>query len=311
MRDNQRGSALLSAILLVAITAMLAIAISFTIKNTLSNQILMDNQFRMRAALHGVTLWARDVMNAQYQSQTPYSPARIRFPSRSFHGIQLQGELIDQQGLFNINLLRHANRLPEWSQLVKVLAPDITPTQALTLGTHITNWLTDPTRDAALYARQNPPYRPAGALFINKKEVGMVLGMTPALYQRIAPQLSALPSVRYDDNVNINSVRFPVLSSFFPHASLAQIQSLYACIQSHKPILQMKAIQTACFRQLAIPPTTHFTVSSHFYLLHASAKIAHQQLTLYSLMMIQPADTQSPSSHQPPWQTQLLWQEIF
>ena len=288
MKNKQCGSALLVAILLVVITALLASSIAFTTRLFISQTHSIDNRIRMQTALQGVQDWAIAVLTAQAKSPQLYSPHIIHFTKKKFYGVHLQGELIDQQGLFNLNLLRYSSQIDAFERLLQLSHLQITPVQQQILTQHIYNWITNPAVVALWYANQKIPYRPAGQPFVESSELCWVQGITNKIYRQLQPSITAFPTVRFDDIINVNSVTLPVLSSYFPNTNLAQIQHLFLCIQSNKPIRDLALLKTACFDPQLLRMPNNFNTVSYFYLLRASAKIAQQTMVLTSLLMIQP-----------------------
>ncbi|MEO8101069.1 MAG: hypothetical protein ABI790_00995 [Betaproteobacteria bacterium] len=118
----------------------------------------------------------------------------------SFNGQQLQVSIVDESGKIDINIGNEA--------LMRGLlrSQGATEEEAAALMEAILDW-----RDAdslkrprgaeeAEYTAAGLSYKPANAIFQSIEELRMVLGMTPALYQRLAPLITI-----YSRQAGINS----------------------------------------------------------------------------------------------------------
>ena len=73
------------------------------------------------------------------------------------------------------------------------------------------------------YLRLSPAYRSASQRLYSVSELRLLLGMSEAHYQRLAPWVSALPE---HAALNINTASAPVLASLSPTLSLAKAQQI-------------------------------------------------------------------------------------
>jgi general secretion pathway protein K len=93
----------------------------------------------------------------------------------------------DEAGKANPNAMSHA----EMAALLRQVGAD--PPTANALATALETWRSagsEQGQEADRYRAAGLPYGPAGRRFVNLDEIGMVLGMPPALAARLMPHLS-------------------------------------------------------------------------------------------------------------------------
>lgn len=220
-RTEERGVALLTVLLLVAVMSVIAVA------------VLDDVRFGLRRAAN-----ARSVGQAQWYGLGAEELARVRLArlARATPGrTTLQGDwngrpfrfpveqglieakLSDAVGCFNLNSLVEARgqqlvRRPEGRrQLVDLLtALGWTEPRAGLFADTLSDWIdsddiADGGAEDADYARLKTPYRTGGALLAEVSELRAVRGVTPELYGQIRPYVCALPTSDLSP-INVNTL---------------------------------------------------------------------------------------------------------
>jgi general secretion pathway protein K len=200
---GQRGVALLTAVILVAIAAVLATAIGFAAAmsarrasaNFGAEQALLIAEGAEAMAAYelkqnsGAT--RQDSLDQQWAM--PVGPT-------DFEGVTLEASLQDQQGKFNINNLIDSSTglvdqtgLEEFQRLLVLL--QIEPKWASMLA----DWIdadTAPLPDGAedsTYAALTPPYRTPNLPITSISEIMALPGFGRDRYDRLAPYIAALP----------------------------------------------------------------------------------------------------------------------
>lgn len=203
LRRGQRGVALITAVLIVALATMLATKIGFDSaleQRRSSTMLFLDQGFLVGL---GAEAWAAsflkdDLANSKQDHlgerwATPIPPIPI-------DGGMIEGTLEDVQGRFNVNELVtpqgavNKEGLREFQNLLGLL--ELEPKWAAIFA----DWLdvdTQPTfPDGAeddVYTSQTPPYRAANGPVTSVSELLSIPGFGLERYQRLRPFVTALP----------------------------------------------------------------------------------------------------------------------
>ena len=118
-------------------------------------------------------------------------------------------------------------------------------------------------------------------------ELRLVEGMTPALYQKLAPYLTALPTT--DSRLNINSMAWPLFAILADGITPTQAKAIAACRQENSPFISSQDFSNLCWNKLNIPldSQVQLLTSSNYFLLQGYAKMGQQQLGVASLLLRQ------------------------
>jgi general secretion pathway protein K len=204
---RERGVALLTAIILVALATIVAAGIAFkngmTARRT-SSAFMFDQAIQYAAATEAMAAYVlrEDRKNKGSTDDftedwaRPYGPVELTPGS----GIWLEAQLDDAQGRFNVNNLVDAEgkaRPEAIKQLERLLA---------TLGleanwaTLLADWIDADDQpigfaggEDTLYLAQSPAYRAPNAPIVSVSELLALPGFGIERYTKLAPYLSALP----------------------------------------------------------------------------------------------------------------------
>lgn len=217
--SRQRGVALITALLVVALATIAAVAmtrdqgLAVRRAENLRNaeqawQYALGLEAFARKRLHEDLAKGdrRDTRNEAWASPLPVMPVE--------NG-ELTGRLQDLDGRFNVNSLL-GSEAPEvqaerFRRLLEVLELDPAVAPALA------DWL-DPDIEARAdgaedyrYTGMSPAYRAANRPLVHPSELRLVLGMDAEAWERLEPHVTALPSA--DTAINVNTATEPVLRS--------------------------------------------------------------------------------------------------
>ena len=209
---SQRGVALLLALLIVALAALIATRLFGLTAAGISRG---DSQARLQEAYllsqgmedFALVLLKRDLDNGDGIDTRSDQWART-LPPLPVPGGQVGGALVDLDGRFNLNtLVRNGARDPvAQARFGRLLAALELPPALLDA---VSDWIdTDnqPSQQGAEdldYLRADPPYRAGNRPFAHVSELRRVKGVDEKVYQRLAPEVSALP---LDVGLNINTM---------------------------------------------------------------------------------------------------------
>jgi general secretion pathway protein K len=206
-RNRQRGVALITAVLIVALATMLAASVSFKgylDQRRSANAFAMDQGFEV--ALGGEA-WASDSLRRDKQ-QSPKTDDFTEewatpIPPIPIEGGEFEGQLEDMQGRFNLNSLvaleggqlkvdeaavKRFERLlellelePKWANLIADwIDTDVQP--------QFPDGAEDPT-----YTGLSPPYRTANMPLTRASELLAITGFGLERYRKLEPFVTALP----------------------------------------------------------------------------------------------------------------------
>ena len=283
----QRGTAIIVALFVTALVATAAIAMMehLRIDTRRTELILNHNQANLYA--QGSLAWAIDQLindAKQTPSGKPIDRTPIISPINEVNGAKISSIIYDAQGKLNLNNLSDAPFQLLFIRLIQVIAPDVDSTTAQNITSGIVDWITPGMNNSpfdAYYAKLNPPYRSPHRPMMSVSELRLIRGMTPKLYTKLAPYVTALPD---KTNLNINSVAVPIIMSFSPSITLETAKAFDA-FRKQAPLTSLDNL--ANFTAIKNNPIaqTQLTVSSDFFLVKTHVTIGNQDLTLYTLVM--------------------------
>lgn len=221
---DKRGTALVTALMITAIMAVVALALS----QSLFFGIDRFRHIDMRDRAYWYALGAREFAESALVRSLPRGNEPVRpndpwvrgeqiFP---VDGGQLIGRVRDAQNCFNLNALVEDGRRgqlvgdEEAARLFGALLRglDIPPGEAETLIAQITDWVDSDGRpeprgaEDTDYAERPIAHRAANGFFREREELLALPVMTPALYARLSESVCALPTTEQPP-LNLNSLR--------------------------------------------------------------------------------------------------------
>lgn len=304
---RQRGVALIMAVLIVALATILAVDVGF---KAYLDQRRVATSFALEQAFEvakGAEAWAADILKEDGSSSSkrddPTEKWATPLPPLPIDGGELEGQLQDAQGRFNLNTLVevdpttnqvHTNQFA-YDQLVRLL-------ELLNLETHwaakITDWI-DPDdnpvnndgAEESIYTSQTPPYRTANMPMTRVSELLALPGFGIERYRRLAPHVTALPSTV--NTINLCTASAYVLDSMSDQTNYTlSIDSLTkgrqnGCVPDKRTFsneidsAQINANAKAYYK-------AHVGEKSDYFEANVWITIGTTQFTLYSLLYRNP-----------------------
>ena len=295
--SRQRGVALITVLLLVALVTTVCAGL------VLRQQLAIAStaqHLNARQALHyalGAEALAQGLLKQLWDSQTSQPPVvhlnqgwAKPFPVFSLDEGQLAVTVSDLAGRFNLNSLVQKDQvdslaMARFRRLLRAL--ELNPAYA----DRLLDWQdSDAERSAAQgaeeddYLRLTPPYRSANRPLASVSELRLLLEMSEADYQKLAPWVAALPA---GTALNINTAPPLLLSCLVDGLSLAQAQQLreaggptgYPSVSAFisQPLLANKQLSAS-----------GLAVTSDYFLVHSEVRQGAQRLVLQSLLHREP-----------------------
>jgi general secretion pathway protein K len=223
---RQRGIALLTAILLVALGTILAAALGYaTAMSARRSQgvFAFDQSILVAEAGEALAAYALQQSRANYpQADAPGQPWSMPYgPAEVVPGITLEAQLDDMQGRFNLNNLVDdngqidPNALQAFENLLAIVGLE------QKWGAEIADWIDADTvaygpdgAEDATYLAQMPPYRAANRQITSPSELLALPGFGPVRYAQIEPYVAALPR---GTKINLCTASRQVLDALLPN----------------------------------------------------------------------------------------------
>lgn len=232
--QQQRGSALLIALVAVALATLLAVGLIERSQRDLARtSALLANEQSWQYAWGMQVLAERLIERALADGLDPASLSGTWTEPFAVPGGFVQGRLIDQHGRFNLNSLAHADRVMAARAeqvLIRLLEQQGLPR---TIAAELREWISGGSEPGMAgtgaefwYGAQNPPYRRAGLPLAHVSELRWLRSVDEEIYQRLLPQVTALPSTSLSLNVNATSPE--LLSALVETLELEQARRVLA-----------------------------------------------------------------------------------
>lgn len=284
----QRGVALLTAVLIVAIFAGLSIYLAWD--RTLAfrrTQDLLDMD-RARELCLGAEAWAGHTLAAtadQPEIDLAQSWARP-MPVMQVAGGEVGGQIEDLQARFNLNNLLVGSAVVgtsklRFQRLLEVSGIDPTAIDA------VLDWMDKDNiprgiagAEDGTYMDMQPPYRAANEPFVSASTLRLVHGFDAAAFASIAPSVTALPG---NTAININTAPVAVLRALGLPADVAK--SMLQRRQKH-PFSSPAALHAWLPAGSNTVDFSRLGVKSRFFLMHAEARVGQVRESLYSVIQV-------------------------
>jgi len=305
---RQRGVALITALVVLAIAATLSAAMIWQggLDERRTATLIQGNQ-AMEYAL-GAESWAEQILQRDLK---PAQGSSIgvnlgqdwaqQLPPLPVEGGQIIGHIEDMQGRFNLDLLQGQGAAAYKAQFARLLtALNLDPA----IADAVSDWVNSgnvPTQPNGakddFYSRLQPPYLTALAPMTSVSELRLVKGVTPQAYAALLPYVCAVPlnvgvaggapgngSAPGGWTLNVNTALPLLLTTLAPSISEDQAAQVVAQRADH-------GITQADFNNIIkLPPSTGGAgppatgVTSGYFLLTVTAEIGTTRVTMYSLL---------------------------
>ncbi len=285
----QAGVALITAVLIAAVIAVIAMSMAAEQKLDVRRTANVIEGERAYVFALGVESWVGQILaRDKRDNQTDHlgEPWALQLPPITVEGAVVGGRIEDLQGRFNLNNLLDNDKpslldVQRFQNLLTVLGLDPNLSNALL------DWL-DADADVTFpggaedgeYLRAATPYRAANRAMLSPSELLLVQGVTAAIYQQLAPLVSALPG-RAD--INVNTAPKEVLMALAANISDADAEALlkaredegFASVAefAQHPALAARGVDVA-----------GLSVASDYFLLDGATQFGRGKIRLYSLL---------------------------
>ncbi|MEM9530616.1 MAG: type II secretion system minor pseudopilin GspK [Pseudomonadota bacterium] len=234
--NRQRGVALITALLVVALATMAAAAMTYRQQLDVRRT---GNTLALERGVHyarGLELWALAALELDARESpgldSRQEPWASELPVIELPEGRLRGRLVDLDGRLNLNNLvvdgrRQSDWIARFERLLTVLNLDPA------LAQRCVDWIdVDSTAEPGgaeddRYLSRQPPYRAANAPFAHLSELRLIDGVTAEVFDQLAPHVTVLPTPLLPTPVNVNTASIPVLMSLHPAITQQVATALY------------------------------------------------------------------------------------
>jgi len=276
---RNRGVALVTALLVVAIAASLAAFVAFGQQLWLRQMQNMADRARADFLERGAIAWASSAFADDTNASDNLTEAWARpIPTLPVPGGGIRGAVEDAQARFNLNNLwsGDAPSQPDMDGFRRLLvevgaSPD--------LADALLDWI-DPDSQTTPpggaedidYLQLDPPYRAANQPLASIDELRLVRGFTPKVIEALRPYVTVIP-VRTD--VNVNTAPAPVVAALIPGLSVAQVETILSD-RERAPFDSVAMFNQRLPKEL-VPPKTGLNVKTGYFLVMLDIVIGRHQ----------------------------------
>ena len=298
----QRGIALVTAVMIVAIAAAIAVQIAFAHQiwfRQMENVADRDaTDWLRRGALHWASL---ALLEDAAQNSTDHlgESWAMGLPTLPVEGGTIKVSIEDAQSRFNLNSIGGTDptsqaNLQVLQRLLNVLQLDPQ------LANAVADWI-DPNSDARAggaedidYLNLNPPYRAANRPMASVDELRLIRGFDAKTVAALLPYVTVLPVVTNDINVNTAS---PVVLAALTGMDLPTAKRIAEDrgSTSYKTIDEFKSK----LPRGSTPPTAGIILKTDFFLVTLDTSIGRHERRSEALLQRLPSKTTTVIWHRP------------
>jgi len=288
---RERGVALITAIVLVAIATVLAVHVgtraALDLRRT-AGLVALDQGWHVAL---GAEAWAAEVLSDDFEGDPNVDHLAESWaqplPPLPVDGGEVRGALEDMQGRFNLNSLvidgvvidSEVNR---FERLLVLVGADSRWARIMAdwIDADTVPGIPDGAEDGT-YLSQNPPYRAANGPVTTTTEMMALPGMTRDEFERIRPYVAALPA---GTPINICTAKAQVLAALveggtdFGEAELLAANRKDGCFPTLSDL--QATLDAAAYQAL----TESVSETTNWFRAVTAVRIGTSELTLYSLM---------------------------
>lgn len=291
-KQNQQGVALITALLVVALAALIASGMlsAQNIGIHRSSNLLLADQawwYAVGAESWAGTVLKRDAEDNNYDDLSePWAQSLDFIP---VDGGFLSGGLEDLQGKFNLNNLIGQDPKDASAQLEILLSgiDGLETYSASALTQAILDWIDEDIEarfsegaEDDYYLGIDIPYRTANQPMHSPSELLLIKGMDANTYQAILPYVSTLP---VDVPMNVNTASAEVLATISADLTPDNIAAILEA-RANAPFENLDDfLSLDALAGIEINPDS-ISVSSSYFLVEAIAQIGNARTTLYSVL---------------------------
>ncbi|HHJ35277.1 MAG TPA: general secretion pathway protein GspK [Gammaproteobacteria bacterium] len=290
---QQRGVAIITALLIVTIATTISITISTRLQldvQRTSNLIAQDQAYLYLLAAEE---WSQRILRQDKKdSRTDdlSEPWAFQVPPLPVDGGSIQGTLTDLHSCININTLVRNGAFNETtkkrlSQLFRIQGLKNDPTQAIKdwIDADLDTSNPDGAEDG-YYLNLEVPYRTANTPLYSISELRLIKGFEDnKAFQLVAPYLCAFTTDGSDTAINVNTASSEVLQSLSNDMTKDLVTKIIER-RDDKPFTDIKDFTGFSKLGTIIKDIANLSVNSNYFLLRTQARIGPANKVMYSVI---------------------------
>lgn len=266
---KQKGSALISALILILLISSIATAWISQTHHHIRQQLRLEENLQAQSLTDGAKIWTISILQKTKFRQTKALIARLPVKTLSLppHW-KMEAELIDAQSQLNLNTITEQSMRLVFYMLLKDVLKDTENAPINDIYYATLSWI-DPAllkqrfmQYQAQYAKAKPPYQSGGQPMLTLAEWRKVYGMTPMLYKKLQSFITALPESL---PININTCDPRIISHLTPDLKPAQVKKFLFARGDRG--FQTNQELFAILEEFKIPVQNITTQSQYFWLM--------------------------------------------
>lgn len=281
---SQQGAALIVALFIMSLIAILATAMMSRLSLDISRTELVLNTNSANLIAEEALAMAIDVLkqnwlNQQANQLVDRMPQQL--PNFEKNGIKVQTTLYDMQGNFNLNSLSNDYGQKQFTHLLQIVEPELASQTAREITLATLDWISLHSQTNIYnqyYAKLNPAYRAPHQPMVSSSELRLVKGMTPTLYAKLLPYITALPE---PTTININQAPLPIVMTLSTNLTQSAAETLLSERRLSPFTSQEKFINSDVAKNHGIT-AEQITVTSQYFLVKSKLDIGKQAIILYT-----------------------------
>lgn len=292
MLIRQQGTAIITALFIMALVAIAATAMSVRLQIDIRRTELTTNAEKLYHLAQGTQFWAISVLfnDAANKDLKKLKKEKIDSLPQQLKNIKqgnavISGQLTDAQARFNLNNLSQASYYQSFQRLLAAVDPQLSKQQRQQITSAISAWISSKKSPQSntynlYYLKQKAPYQTAHQYMASASELRLIQGVDAKLYLQLQPYVIALPGVT---DININSAPAPVLMSLgFNKAEAEQIVTARKQQKGFNTLTQWQKLISQ-FKQ-ENNTDMPVTLSSDYFIINVQARTQQQHLNFSSLL---------------------------
>lgn len=304
---RQRGLALITAMLVVAIAATAAAYLSLDQQIWLRQAQNLSDRAQAEVVRAGAEEWAITILDKAAKNNSSSDDLTQNWaqplPPIPVEGGQVTGQISDAQSRFNLNNLVQVNtpnpaEIGTFQHLLQSLSLDPNLSDAVVDWIDTDNNTLPYGAEDIYYLQLSTPYRAANQPMQSVDELRLVRGFTPEIVEKLRPWVTALPQT--NTSINVNTAPKEVLSALFYTLSAPAIDQII----SQRPYTDLGQLtQKVPELAAAIAKTTFglYGIKSGYFEVRVATLFGRYQRTTLSLVQRSPGGGSSVL-----WHRQLL-----
>ena len=287
IRARQQGLALITAMLVVAIAATVAVYVSLDQQVWLRQAQNLSDREQAEVVRAAAEEWAIIILDKDAKDSTNdnldenwHKP----LPVIPVEGGQITGRIDDAQGRFNINNLVLRNNAADIRVFRNLLTsqsinPDLINAVMDWMDSDSDTRSPDGAEDID-YLQLPTPYRAANQKMASVDELRLVRGFTPEMVEKLRPFLTALPK---PTDINVNTAPREVLSALFSFSSSSAVDQFISGRPYTDPT-QVTKMLAQLLPANTKPPVGGYTNKSDYFEVNVQTQFGRYQGTSQALI---------------------------